>query len=56
MQVEFYVKCDIFTVVRKIGMDQQFLAPVPTVKFNGNPFGWYRIVPFEYVDGRMWRD
>jgi hypothetical protein len=55
-QVEFYVKCDIFTVVSKIGVDQQFWAHVSNMKFNGNPFGGYRGVQFEYTDGRMWPD
>jgi hypothetical protein len=48
----FCAKCVIFTVVRKIGVEQQFLLHVPNMKFNGNPFGGNRVVAFEYTDGR----
>jgi hypothetical protein len=51
-QVQFYVKCDIFTVVRKIGVGQLFLSHVPNMKFNDNAFGGNRVAPFEFTDGR----
>ena len=46
----FCVKCVVFTVIKKIGVGQQFLAHVSNIKFNGYVFDVNRVAPFEYTD------